>query len=246
MKRKAFTLIELLVVIAIIAILEALLLPALARAKQKAQQVDCLSHLKQIGLSIKLYIEDNADSLPGPVLIGQWTGYTGGDQPVYLGQYLWKYLSLPDPSVSVLSGGPNVNNNQLWQSTALTCPAKIASTPNPSTAVTGERVCFRVNGADVFPALGLHYSRPFGYPSGAVPAEPVTKPLKETVILTTTNAGGPSAFSLVRDVDMVLDSVDAQYWTYPNDVAPRPIHGSSRNWLFLDWHAQSTTSTNFF
>jgi prepilin-type N-terminal cleavage/methylation domain-containing protein/prepilin-type processing-associated H-X9-DG protein len=151
--KSAFTLIELLVVIAIIAILAAMLLPALARAKEKANAITCLSNLRQWGQAMEMYADDNNQFYPAsrdlnyvaspdhnpvwtemyadatkspPIGLSDWFNAL----PPYVGGIpLWKY------------GANSISNNVFTQSRSIyICPTAAAmpygpSDPNPVTGI---------------------------------------------------------------------------------------------------------------
>ena len=231
--KRGFTLIELLVVMAIIAILAGMLLPVLARAKDRANRLACLSNLRQWGVALDMYLDDNgqvfpdfsiANNTPGArsgydqdnILWTDLAGFAGGGQgnsawfnalPPYVSELaLWQYATNP----AVFVGGRNVFNCP----TAHFLPAEV----DPLT-----RVAF---------SYGINFK-------GANGLIPASLPFKATEVLHS------SSFVFFSDV-RANSGETPFYGANPlNDLgAPRGSlnhlssrHNAGANLTFLDGHA---------
>ncbi len=208
---RGFTLIELLVVIAIIAILSSLLLPSLARAKRKAQQTQCLSNLKQMGIGIYLYVGDNEEKLPGPALGGARPNYDQNSKDE-LAYYIAPQMGYPQPS------------GKMVIAKTMICPGYEREAP--AVASMNGRKCFILN-QNIDPAPGAQV-RPFGYPSRP-------GPLQEPMTLGSMDQYKSGAdLWAVTDADRINVPNPAVSWY--DDLPYKPVHGNVRNALYFDGH----------
>lgn len=230
--KRAFTLIELLVVIAVIAILAGLFLPALARAKESARRIGCISNLKQWGLAETMYLDDNNQLFPTAKIPNGTPDAPSGydedslrwsDLAVFAaagqGSFVW-YNVLP----------PYVDKKPLWQyaanpgdfvnsRTIFTCPTSAARTPelNPL-----DRVVFN---------YGMNHKGNTGLPTN--------------VVFSARQVLNPSAFVLLSDVR--THSTEAPFYgrrpahelgvshCYTAQISSR--HNAGANLAFADGHA---------
>ena len=121
---RGFTLIELLVVIAIIAILAALLLPALAKAKAKAYRIQCASNMKNWGYATVMYVGDYNDCLP----------YFGDDSGNYSMDF-W-HMKLAPYVARLVQQGVTFNETTVWTNVLRKCPGGSRDNPPFSAGVT--------------------------------------------------------------------------------------------------------------
>jgi prepilin-type N-terminal cleavage/methylation domain-containing protein/prepilin-type processing-associated H-X9-DG protein len=222
----AFTLIELLVVIAIIAILAALLLPAISKAKQRAQRAGCLSNLRQIGLAFTLYLNGHENRFPDRRDLK--SSLPGGYRP-------WTSWPPSDPRggwAAVVLFGDGATY-PIWS-----CPAAIHS-PAGTSVQTVQLVSTDTNAPQTHYWM-WRFDRTNDLSDSTMLEDFWTKTETQAVAdLRTANDPTVGPVGGASDVELVVDSYFPS--TIPS-VDPalkgRTVHAGGRNRLYLDGHTQ--------
>ena len=233
LRSRGFTLIELLVVIAIIAILAAILFPVFASAREKARQATCQSNLKQQGLAILQYVQDNDELMP------QGNFHYGAK---WLSRGYVYYVPSTDPGVNPAYGLTWANSIQPYMKSypAYNCPSKIEDKGNTRIAMgdtfNGDLQCYPQSGIVAPPSVimlwsgtlksaynGYAYQNPtLTCNDGASPC--IYQPQNADGSCATANGGNGA-----RDIITVF-SGEPSYTKW--------VHGIGDNFMFTDGHVK--------
>jgi prepilin-type N-terminal cleavage/methylation domain-containing protein/prepilin-type processing-associated H-X9-DG protein len=233
--RGGFTLIELLVVIAIIAILAALLLPALTKAKQQSQGIKCLSNQKQMALAWKMYVDDNRSRFPANIDESNQGADTG--KPPYPG---WCF--------GVMSWTPNTSDNTNWELIAnsqvgpyvrnqiqiYTCPADVWLCKEGGRSLPRVRSC----SMNAFVGMSADEVLPNGT---ANPADWDAAGFR--VYEKESQLGNPSPAMLWLTTDEHADTINDSFLMFNTAVpgfadCPADYHAGAGSFSFVDGHAE--------
>jgi prepilin-type processing-associated H-X9-DG protein/prepilin-type N-terminal cleavage/methylation domain-containing protein len=224
--KKMFTLIELLVVIAIIAILAAMLMPALQKAREEAMKVSCLNKMKQLGLAIHMY-SDAFDGYAPPAFYftaGQWTIICTWDEYLMYTGYLEDMDEDPAPGFGNIYYN---NKGRLGANSILACP----SYPEFAGGSPGEAGRWGHYGENIYVG-GRVYPGPDWEPwAGPLPLFKVKKP-SECVLLA--ERAGKNEYPQAGSVFESGGDGDGLGWS---DTLISQRHGGGSNVLYCDGHA---------
>jgi prepilin-type processing-associated H-X9-DG protein len=213
-------LIELLVVIAIVALLAGLLLPSLARAKGKSQQISCLSNLHQIGLGFSLYLNDSQDRFPDR-----------RDLKTALGYMPWSSWPTSDPRGGWL---PNVIGAYMPGDHVWLCPT-IVSSP-----LHNLPQCIQLSRTNDARSEVSYWLWRFDRPDNPVPLDDFWGKTISQAVADLYAANNPTATNAVSPT-FVEWAVDPYFprtiSSLPSDVRGTAVHRGGRNILYLDSHA---------
>jgi len=221
----AFTLIELLVVIAVIAILAAMILPALGRARQKGQQTVCLSNLGQIGLAFQMYLNESDDRFPDQNdlknnLVGGWRPWT-----------TWPPSDPRAAWAGIVLQNENQNLN-IWS-----CPAAINS---PAGNIIQSAQIISTNSTDTN-CLCRYWAWRFDRPDEPPSLEDFWNKTGTEAVKDLQSTNDPTVGPIygASDVELVVDPYyPSTVPTVPAGFAGHTIHGGGRCRVFLDGHTQ--------